>query len=102
MNTDVQNNVGASQEAVVAQNNETISFAEKAKEMVCNVCESVKEFAYEVWEDEDGRKLLKDVGIALGVRLAFRHPLTAGIAIGIVGYRAWQEIKAAKEAYANN
>lgn len=101
MNTDVQNNVGASQKAVVVAQTE-ISFAEKAKEMVCNVCESVKEFAYEVWEDEDGRKLLKDVGIALGVRLAFRHPLTAGIAIGIVGYRAWQEIKAAKEACTNN
>lgn len=34
MNTEnVQDNVGASQEAVVAQNNETISFAAKAKKV---------------------------------------------------------------------
>ena len=118
MNTQNIQSVGASQEAVVAppeidlvtaarekalkiaagksevhNTNETISFAEKAKEMVCNVCDSVKEFAHEVWTDEEGRKLLKDLGIAISLRLAFRHPLTAGIAIGIVGYRAWQEIK---------
>ena len=33
MNTEVQTNVGAAQEAVVAQNNETISFAKKAKKV---------------------------------------------------------------------
>lgn len=96
MNTENVQNVGAASEAaVVAQNNETISFAEKAKAAACEAWDSVKEFAHEVWADEEGRKLLKDIGITLGVRLAFRHPLTAGIAIGIVGYRTWQEIKAA-------
>ena len=128
MNTEnVQNNVGASQEAVVAQpeidlvnkarekaleiaagtkaeaqNTNEISFTEKAKEMACKAWESVKEFSQEIWEDEEGRKVLTDLAIAIGVRLAFRNPLTAGIAIGIVGYRAWQEIKSAKEAYTNN
>ena len=109
MNTEnVQTNVGASQEAVVAPEVDSYydtikispdtSFADKAKEMACKVCESVKEFAHEVWEDREGRKLLKDIGIALCVRLAFRHPLTAGIALGIVGHQVWQEIKATKEA----
>lgn len=139
MNTNIHNNDGASQEAVVAQPEiniineatekaleiangakskahseidlseefakisadieateaqyEKASFAEKAKEVACDAWDSVKEFAHEVWEDEEGRKLLKDLGITIGLRLAFRHPLTAGIAIGIVGYRAWQEIK---------
>ena len=92
MNTEVQN-VGASQEAVVAQSE--ISFAEKAKNMTCKTWDSIKEFAHEVWEDEEGRKLLTDMTIAIGVRLAFRHPLTAGIVIGVIGHRAWQEIKAA-------
>lgn len=103
MNTENVQNVGAASEAAaVAQNNETISFAEKAKAAAYDAWNSVKEFAHEVWEDEEGRELLKDLGIAISLRLAFRHPLTAGIAIGIVGYRAWQEIKAAKETYANN
>jgi hypothetical protein len=112
MNAEVQNVGAASEAAVVAPevdlyeealkiSTET-SFAEKAKEVACKVCESVKEFAHEVWEDQEGRKLLKDIGIALCVRLAFRHPLTAGIALGIVGHQVWQEIKAAKEAYTNN
>ena len=94
MNTEVQN-VGASQEAVLAQNtDDEISFAEKAKDMACEAWNTVKEFAQEVWSDEEGRKLFKDLGIALCVRLAFRHPLTAGIALGIVGHQVWQEIKA--------
>ena len=84
--------ISADIEATEAQY-EKASFAEKAKEVACDAWDSVKEFAHEVWEDEEGRKLLKDLGIAIGLRLAFRHPLTAGIAIGIVGYRAWQEIK---------
>ena len=96
MNTENVQNVGASQEAVVAQN-ET-SFATKAKEVVCEAWNSVKEFSQELWEDEEGRKLLKDLGIARAVRLAFRHPLTAGSALGVVGHQVWQELKASKEA----
>lgn len=97
MNTQDIQNVGASQEAVVNSNNE-ISFIDKAKAVASKVCDSVKEFAHEVLEDPEGRKLLKDLGVAISLRLAFRHPLTAGIAIGIVGHQVWQEIKAAKEA----
>ena len=127
MNTQNIQTVGAAQEAVVVQpeidlvneamekalkiaagnkskvqNTDEISFVKKAKEVACNTWESVKEFSQEIWEDEEGRKLLKDIGIALAVHLAFRHPLTAGIALGIVGRRVWQEIKTAKEACANN
>lgn len=100
MNTQNIQHVGASQEAVVVQNE--ISFADKAKEVVCEAWESVKEFSQEIWEDKEGRKLLKDLGIAIGVRLAFRHPLTAGIALGIIGHQVWQEIKATKDDCANN
>lgn len=96
MNTqDIQNVGAASEAAVVAQDLNEISFVDKAKDMARKVCESVKEFSQEIWEDEEGRKLLTDLAIAVGVRLAFRHPLTAGIAIGVIGHRAWQEIKAA-------
>lgn len=104
MNTDVQNNnVGAASEvAVVAQDLNEISFAEKAKAVAYDAWNSIKEFSQEIWEDEEGRELLKDLGIAIGIRIAARHPLTAGIAIGVMGCRIWQEIKAAKEACANN
>lgn len=100
MNTqDIQNVGAASEAAVVAQDNvNEISFAEKAKEMAAKAWDSVKEFSREIWEDEEGRKLLTDLGIAIGIRLAARHPLTAGIALGVMGCRLWQEIKAAKEA----
>lgn len=101
MNTENVQNVGAASEAAVVSKNSEISFAEKMQAMACTTWSSVKEFAHEVWTDEEGRKLLKDIGIALCVRLAFRHPLTAGIAVGVVGHQVWQEIKATKKALNN-